>query len=155
MKINHPENKYEFGTKMWARDTDTLFSCTETTVSGFKVLTGTDDCGFEPVLPSNLSHVFSVQSHSNASRADIVLISFEDFYGDLFSGGYQASPGSVLIEPNIIDQIERTQSCLPRTACFLRVCINDILQTSDPALPGQRPFDPPGPPDIPGLPGRP
>ena len=158
MKINHPKNKYkyEFGTKMWARDTDTLSYCTETTGLGFQVLTGAGDCGFEPVLPSNLSHVFSVQSDSNASRADIVLISFEDFY-DSPSGAYQASPGSVLIEPNIIDQIEITQSCPTRIACFLRVGINDILQNSDTALPDLRrpPFDPPGPPDIPGPPGRP
>jgi hypothetical protein len=148
MKISHSIYDYEYGSKMWARDTDTLFDCTETAGS-HDILTGTDDCKFESVLPSELSQVFSVHPGSNQSRADLVFIAIGDFYNPTVPpAGYRPFVGSVEIQPIIVDLFENVQSCAtPPSACFLRVGINDRIPNSDVAFPSL-PIEPPGPPTL-------
>ena len=130
-RISDSSNGFQYGTKTWSRDTDTLFSCTET-ISGSKVLTGTGDCRFKPVLPTEFTDVFSRNPNSDASRADLIFISLSDNYS---SSGYLATGGSVNLTPTIIDMDENTLSCATRNACYLRVGVNGAIKDSDDPLP--------------------
>lgn len=130
-RISDSSNEFQYGTKMWTRDTDTLTTCTET-ISGSKVLTGTGNCRLKPVLPTEFTDVFSSNPNSDASRADLVFISLGDNYS---SSGYIAIGGSVNLAPIIIDTAENLLSCATRTACFLRVGVNDAIKDSDDPLP--------------------
>jgi Ca2+-binding RTX toxin-like protein len=130
-RISDSSNGFQYGTKMWARGTDTLTTCTET-ISGSKVLTGTGNCRLKPVLPTEFTDVFSTNSNSDASRSDLIFISLDDNYS---SSGYLAIGGSVNLAPTIIDMNENTLSCATRTACYLRVGVNDAIKDSDDPLP--------------------
>lgn len=157
MRINGPQG-YQYGAKMWARDTGTLFDCASTTDSGFKILDGVGDCGFETVLPSRFSGVFSTLPGADASRADLVFINISDVYTP---SSYIPFGGSVVLEPLMFDLNEVVQSCPPLNACYKRVGLNSEVPLSDtlllpgppPGVPGEPPFDPPGsPPAVPGGP---
>lgn len=130
-KVSDTTNGFQYGMNVWARDADTATSCTDSVAGRFKILTGIGNCRLNPVLPSEISQVFSKTTDSDASRSDLVFITIADNY----SPSYIATGGSTTLSPIIINTNEVQQSCAPRTACYLRVGLNDAIKDSDDPLP--------------------
>lgn len=133
--ITDATNGLDYHAKAWARRTDTLFSCTETTtVGGLTVLDGTGDCRFETVNPSSITHTFSALPGSIGSRSDVVLFSLMDSYG---LTTYNPNPIGSVVQyfPGSVDENEIIESCALVTGCFLRLGINNIIPISDTPLP--------------------
>ena len=130
-KVADTARGFMYGMNAWARDADTATSCTGTVAGGFKILTGSGDCRLNPELPTEISHVFSKTSDSDASRSDVIFINISDNY----SPNYLASGGSSTIIPVMFDMDEVVQSCAPRNVCYLRVGLNDAIKDSDDPLP--------------------
>jgi len=132
--ISDATNGFDYHSKMWARGTDTLSSCTESTAAGFPILSGTGDCKLEAFTPSSLTHTFSTLPGSIASRSDVTLFSIVDLYG---ADTYNPIPGSssVIYQIFILDEDENPESCPPVTGCFLRFGLNESIPISDVSLP--------------------
>lgn len=132
--VNDLDNGVQYHSKMWARDTDTLFDCTITTPEGFSILDGVGDCRFESDTPSSLKRDFSTLPGSIASRSDLVLFSIVDNYGITTYNPFPFS-SSVTYQPAIFDVNETPESCPPVSACFTRLGLNTALPNSDTPLP--------------------
>lgn len=141
--VSKTANGFQYGMHAWARDADTATSCTDSVPGGFKILTGTGNCRLLPVLPTEISQVFSQTPDSDASRSDVIFINISDNY----TPNYLASGGSTTISPIIIDTNELFESCAPRNVCYLRVGLNNAIKDSDDPLP------PPGSPCDSSAPG--
>ncbi len=138
LRIIDTRRNYDYGTKMWSRDTDTLTDCTETVpVGNSQILDGMGDCRFLPVIPDELSHVFSTVGVPSiiGARSDVVFMTFSDNYSTSsgFGSGYSPNPASLTLFPTtIFDTDEHAFSCPPRTtSCLARFGINSLILRSD------------------------
>lgn len=131
VRITDSTNGYQYGTRAFARDSDTATSCTET-VSGSKVLTGSGNCRLKPFLPDEFTHVFSQNPNADQSRADLIFIAFSDNYS---SSNYSPLGSNTALMPIILDEDELAISCPDQIACYRRLGLNGTIKDSDVPLP--------------------
>jgi hypothetical protein len=131
VRITDSAKGFQYGTRAYARDSDTATSCTET-IAGSKVLTGSGNCKLKTLLPDDFIHVFSQNPNTDQSRADLIFISMSDNYS---SSGYNPIGANTQLSPLILNEDELAISCPLQTACYLRLGLDQSIKDSDVPLP--------------------
>jgi len=135
IKMSDSTNNIDYGVSLWKRSASST-GCTSTNSAGFKILDGTGGtCRFLPADSFGLTQIemtkgFSTIPLSNASRADVILLSISDNYT---ISDYEPIPGVAnFSEIGIYDLDENFLSCAPLSnTCYQRLGINQELPNSD------------------------
>jgi hypothetical protein len=82
------------------------------------------------LTPSELTQNFSIVGGGATAGADLVLISFNDFFGPPYSAVPGVAPFTSY-SPGFYDAAEQFESCTPFGGCFVRIGLDDVIVISD------------------------